>query len=141
MAYFYSGGRYSHEVSKERQKPFNPPFSLADMMAYPEQKTGNQLLDAVSEALHAHLFTTGREVAQYLNLNQSHLTGALQIMTGCSLADVVGMFVWRRIDKYLKAHPDDTLDEVAKATGFSTKSSVAAVYQKYRKGTPRNRRK
>ena len=140
MAIKITGGRYSHEVKKNNRNPFNPPFSLTDMLAYPEKKTDNQLLDAVSEALHTHHFTTGREVAEYLNLNQDHLTGALQIMTGSSLAEVVSQFVYHRIDKYLTEHPDDTLDQVAKATGFSTKSAITAVYRKHHQGTPRNRK-
>ena len=72
-------GRRPHEVKKEDRKPFTPPYTIGDLFTYPEKVTGNQLLDAVSEAIYSHKFTTAKEVAEYLNLDQNKLNSVLQI--------------------------------------------------------------
>ena len=135
--YSLSVGRRSHKVKKEDRKPFTPPFTLGDLFDYPEKSTGNQLLDAVSEAIVNHKFTTAKEVAEYLDLDPAKLNHALQIFVDMTLGEIVSSFVFYRVEKYLKEHPDETLDQVAKATGYNSKSAVAYVYKRFGKGTPR----
>ncbi len=130
-------GRRPHRVNKEDRKPFLAPYSLGDLNAYPEKPTGNQLLDAVCDAIFNHKFTTAKEVAEYLSLDPVRLNHAVQIFVGNTLGEIVSAFVFTRIDKYLREHPDQTLDEVAKATGYNSKSAVAYIYKRFGKGSPR----
>ena len=130
-------GRRPHKVKKEDRKPFNPPYSLSDLFTYPEKVTGNQLIDAVSEAIYSHKFTTAKEVAEYLDLDQTKLNNALQLFVGNTLGEIVSASVFSRVEKYLKEHPDETLDQVAKATGYNSKSAVSYIYKRFGKGTPR----
>ena len=130
-------GRRPHEVKKEDRKPFTPPYTIGDLFAYPEKVTGNQLLDAVSEAIYSHKFTTAKEVAEYLNLDQNKLNSVLQLFVDCTLGEIVSTSVFIRVEKYPKEHPEETLDQVAKATGYNSKSAVAYIYKRFGKGTPR----
>jgi len=130
-------GRRPHKVKKEDRKPFIAPYSLGDFFSYPEKLTGNPLMDAISDAIVNHKFTTAKEVAEYLDLEPAKLNHAVQIFTGNTLGEVVSAFVFFRIEKYLKEHPDETLDQVAKATGYNSKSAVAYVYKRFGKGSPR----
>ena len=130
-------GRRLHKVRKENRKPFNPPYSLGDFFGYPDKLTGNPLLDAVSEAIATHQYTTAKEVAEYLSLDATKLNHALQLLADCTLGQIVSMSVFLRVEKYLKEHPDETLDQVAKATGYNSKSAVAYIYKRFGQGSPR----
>ena len=132
-----SVGRRPHKVKKEDRKPFNPPYTLGDFFSYPDKLSGNQLIDAISEAIVNHKYTTSKEVAEYLDLDPAKLNHAVQIFTGNSLSEIVSAFVFFRVEKYLKEHPDETLDQVAKATGYNSKSAVTCIYKRFGKGTPR----
>ena len=130
-------GRRPHKVKDEDRKPFNPPFSFGDLFTYPEKVTGNQLIDAVSEAIYSHKFTTAKEVAEYLNLDQVKLNHALQLFVGNSLGEIVSASVLFRVEKYIKEHPEETLDQVAKATGYNSRSAISCIYKRFGKGAPR----
>ncbi len=130
-------GRRPHKVKKEDRKPFVAPYSLSDFFSYPEKPSGNQLIDAISEAIVTHNYTTAKEIAEYLDLEPAKLNHAVQIFTGNTLGEVVSAFVFFRVEKYLKEHPDETLEQVAKATGYNSKSAVTCIYKRFGKGSPR----
>lgn len=132
-----SVGRLSHHIKVADRKPFLPICSIEDLYNASTKSTGNPLLDAVSEAIVSHQFTTAKEVAEYLDLSQDALNATVKIFTGSTLGEVVSFFVVCRIKAYLESHPDDSLDQVARATGFRSKSSINCIYKKYNLGTPR----
>jgi hypothetical protein len=61
----------------------------------------------------------------------------LQIFVGNTLGEIVSASVFIRVEKYLQEHPEETLDQVAKATGYNSKSAVVYIYKRFGKGTPR----
>jgi transcriptional regulator GlxA family with amidase domain len=130
-------GRRPHKVDQEDRKPFITPYSFSDLFGYPEKVTGNQLIDAVSEAIYTHKFTTAKEVAEYLNLEQVKLNHALQVFVGSTLGEIVSASVFFRVEKYIKEHPEETLDQVAKATGYNSRSAISYIYKRFGKGAPR----
>ena len=40
-------------------------------------------------------------------------------------------------EKYIKEHPEETLDQVAKATGYNSRSAISYIYKRFGKGAPR----
>lgn len=133
-----SVGRCAHTIKRENRKPFLPIYSLRMLLQSPETPVGNPLIDAVCEAIVTEQFTTAKEVAEYLDLVPDQLNNVMKIFTGCTLGDVVSAFVLVRVQTYLDEHPDETLDQVARGTGYKSKSAIAALFKKHNLSSPRS---
>lgn len=133
-----SVGRCAHSIKRENRKPFLPIYTLKQLLQSPQTPVGNPLIDAVCEAIVTEQFTTAKEVAEYLDLVPDQLNNVMKIFTGCTLGEVVSAFVLVRVRTYLDEHPNETLDQVAQGTGYRSKSAIAALFKKYKLGTPRS---
>ena len=71
-----------------------------------------------------------KEIAEYLSVNERKLAGAIQLDLGMRLIDVIQQFRLHQVQQYREAHPDESLDVVARACGYASDSSLWRFFQR-----------
>ena len=112
--------------------PFLPVASIDDVLAFnpadASTYTPSPLVNAVAEVLSTTHLLEANDVADYLQLDRRKLSCALQIELGMSLRDVIKQYRINEIRSYIRQHPDDTLNDVALHTGYSSDNAIWRLF-------------
>ncbi len=118
----------------KESKPYLPVTTFQQVLDYvpgqPETYTASPVVNAVAEALCVTKCIESKDLAEYLALDSNKLAHALQIDLGMTLIEVIHNYRLRQIEAYYNAHPDQTLDQIAQACGYSSKGSVWRFFQR-----------
>ena len=108
---------------------------LLCLLLLDEHGTAPDRSDRIAQAIrymhrHLHEALTVQEVAAAVNLSQSHFSRALKARTGYSPYEYI---VLRRIDKakYLLTSTQQTVSEVAYASGYNSEENFIHSFQKH----------
>lgn len=114
--------------------PYLPVATFQQVVNYDpdhvETFTASPIVNAVAEALHNTLLIESQEIAEYLGVDSRKLAGAIQLDLGMRLIDVIQEFRLHQIMQYRTAHPDEPLDDVARACGYASDSSLWRFFQR-----------
>ena len=108
--------RVRNEAGWERMEP----------VVVAENPTASPVMNAIARAMRERLFTSERELANYLEADLRHLNGALQLLTGMGIRDFLVAYRARR----------GAEGEVARACGYSLPNNFARVFAKQYKMSP-----
>ena len=118
----------------EKTKPFLPVATFEQVVAYvpgnTQTYTASPLVNAVAEALFETKWIESKEIAEYLEVDARKLAYAIQLELGMKLIDVIQKYRIQQIEKYREEHPDETLDNVAKACGYACNSTLWRLFQR-----------
>lgn len=114
--------------------PYLPTVSLEQILAYqpelPQTKTESRLVNAVLDAINELNAIGCREIAEYMKLDERKLSAAIEIETGKKMQEIVHQYKLNKIRLYVAAHPDESMDEVAKANGYSSDGTLWRFFQR-----------
>lgn len=119
-----------------KYKPFEPYVTLDHFYRYPEASTGSVLCDAVADVLYTTRYIRVAHIARYTQVESRKLSCAIEVVTGMPFTELVKSYRLHQVQQYLLAHLDDSLDDVAAATGFSSDSVLADLFRRECHGTP-----
>lgn len=118
----------------EKTKPYLPVATFEQVVAYvpgnTETYTPSPLVNAVAEALYETKWIESKEIAEYLEVDARKLAYAIQLELGMKLIDVIQKYRILQIEKYREEHPDETLDNVAKACGYACDTTLWRLFQR-----------
>lgn len=117
--------RVRNEAGWERMEP----------VVVAENPTASPVMNAIARAMRERLFTSERELANYLEADLRHLNGALQLLTGMGIRDFLMAYRARRGAELL-ACTGLEIGEVARACGYSLPNNFARVFAKQYKMSP-----
>ena len=121
-------------------KPYKPVVTFDDILAYragdETTYTKSPIMNAVAEALYETKSIRCVDVAKYLALDVRMLSAAVLLETGISFIDLIHDYRMHQINEYIKAHPNETLDVVARANGYASGGSLWRFFQRRSGTTP-----
>ena len=121
-------------------RPYKPIVTFDDIIAYRVDDvtthTKSPIMNAVACALCETKAIWSSEIAKYLQVEVRALSGAVMLETGMSFIDLVREYRIHQITKYIKEHPEENLDTVAHANGYSSAGSLWRFFQRRSGTTP-----
>lgn len=96
----------------------------------PETHTASPIVNAVATILVETRTIRAGEVSDMLGVDQRSLTGALLISTGMNTLDLLRKYRLAEAQAYLKAHPDQSLEETAHALGYANYNALWRFLQR-----------
>lgn len=117
------------------QKPFKTFVTFDHFYNYPASSTGSTLCDAVAEALLATRYIRSYEIARYLCVDQRKLSGALELLSGISLTQLVRSYRLHQVQQYLLDNPSANHRDAVAAFGFSSESVLSDLFRRECLGT------
>lgn len=102
--------------------------------------TASPLVDAVATILLETRTIRAGEIAGMLGVDQRALSGALQIATGLNTSELLRRYRLDEAQKYIAAHPDEGLAEVAHALGYASYNALWRFFQRALGITPNGKK-
>lgn len=97
---------------------------------YPAKRTGDYIMDQVLEVLATSGAISVKEVALRLEVPEGKLSGAVELLTGMRLKEVIVLYRLHQLEEYRKAHPDITLEALAQHFGFASQNCLYRLYER-----------
>ena len=123
-----------------KTSPYISGITYEQVWAYrpadPATYTPSPLVNAVANALYSTRYITANDIAEYLCIEERLLRAVVQVELGMTLSDLVHRYRIDQADQYIRVHPDQNLNQVAIAIGYSSDSTLWRFYQRMRKETP-----
>lgn len=121
-----------------------PIMTIDELYARGGEPTGDTLLDAVVKVMIETQLLEGKHVAKLLDVPERKLSGAMELLMGLSLSQLIHEWRFRQACQLLK-ETELPLDEVAQKCGFGNSRPMNLVFKKrlnttlyqYRYGHPR----
>ena len=115
--------------NKEIQpRPFLPSVTLEQVYAFRRDRkqthTQSEFLNAVLAAMQTVRPASGRKVAEYLDLDEKDISGALRILTGYNYTDLRHHWVLHEIERLKVDAPHLQGDPLARHLGFADRTSL-----------------
>lgn len=121
-------------------RPYKPIVTFDDIIAYRVDDvtthTKSPIMNAVATALCETKAIWSSEIAKYLDVEVRALSGAVKLETGMSFIDLIRDYRLHQITEYIKQHPNENLDAVALANGYSSAGSLWRFFQRRSGNTP-----
>lgn len=121
-------------------RPYKPSVTLEDMIAFrvddESTYTKSPLMNAVACALCETKAIWCADVAKYLEVDVRMLSTAVLLETGINFIDLIRDYRMHQINEYIKEHPNENLDAVALANGYSSAGSLWRFFQRRSGNTP-----
>lgn len=113
-----------------------PKYTITELFARPRaQPTGDTILDTVITALRETSFLEAQDIATHLDVNPLHLSHAIQLLTGMSLAKMIRE--WRLLQAmHLLSTTDLSYATIAARCGYANADNLAKIMQKKLRMTP-----
>lgn len=115
-------------------KPYLPVATFQQVLDFvpgqPETYTTSPIVNAVAEALYSTKCIEGKELAEYLEVDNRKLGNALQLDLGMCLKDVVQNYRMHQVEVYRQANPEASMAQVAQACGYSSDGSLWRFFQR-----------
>ena len=116
-------------ITPKPKRPFVRQISVQDVLNYrpddPSTYISSPLVNAVAEVLYHTKFIDGNDVAHYLELDPRKLSAALSIEVGVTLRDLIEAYRVMQLRAYIAAHPKHTAEELSKAMGYASPTSIS----------------
>ncbi len=121
-----------------------PIMTVEELYARGGVPTGDTLLDAVAKVMVETQLLEGKHVAKLLGVPERKLSGAMELLMGMSLSQLI--HEWRFLQAcHLLKETELPLEEVARKCGFGNSRPMNLVFKKrlnttlyqYRYGHPR----
>lgn len=113
-----------------------PTATVAELFEMPaDTKTGDKILDAVIEVIRSSHTLLVNDVAKELGVNRTDLSGAIRLLTGVSLVDMI--HEWRLLQamKLIKETDLDFLS-IANTCGFTKAEHLSEALEREHHVTP-----
>lgn len=121
-------------------RPYKPSVTLEDMIAFrvddESTYTKSPLMNAVACALCETKAIWCADVAKYLEVDVRMLSTAVMLETGLNFIDLIRDYRMHQINEYIKEHPNENLEAVALANGYSSAGSLWRFFQRRSGNTP-----
>lgn len=106
----------------------------------PETFMPSRVANAVATVLYETKTIHAGDIPEILGVDQRALTGAIQIVSGMSVKDLLHKYRLAQAQAYVEAHPNDTLDDIAQALGYSNRTTLWRFFQRAIGETPLGRK-
>jgi len=106
------------------------------LWANPTTPTGVVIIDAVVEILNKSNTHSVEDVAAFFDVSSRHLSGALQLMLGLSLGQLIKEWRIRQVLALLDQRPDLSINEIAQRCGYSMENNMVLQFRKRFGTTP-----
>lgn len=114
-------------------KPYAPSVTFEQLLAYDPNDsathTASPIVNAVAEILCENHLLECAAIARHMRLDPRKLTAAVQVETGMLFTELVRQYRIAKIREYIAAHPNATLEEVAKANGYVSNRSMWRLFK------------
>ncbi len=121
-------------------RPYKPTVTLADIIAYrvddEATHTKSPIMNAVAQALCETKAIICADIAKYLEVDVRMLSTAVFLETGIKFIDLIRDYRMHQINEYIKEHPEENLDTVARANGYASGGSLWRFFQRRCGNTP-----
>ena len=121
-------------------RPYRPSVTLEDIIAFRVDDettyTKSPIMNAVACALCETKAIICADIAKYLEVDVRMLSTVVQFETGIKFIDLIRDYRMHQINEYIKAHPDENLDAVARANGYASAGSLWRFFQRRCGNTP-----
>lgn len=109
--------------------PITPISSAAKLFEHPGQPTGSTILDAVEYCLSHTSMVTVKDVAGYVCAPVKVLTGAVLLLTGQYLCDLIEDYRLLQISRMLH-ETDLSIDQIASQCGYSERTTLERIFDR-----------
>lgn len=121
-------------------EPYLPEITLHDILAYrPDDEqtyTSSRLVNAVANILFTTKTREQNVFTQRLQLDNRHLTYALELEIGMTLKALIVHYRLAQIRQFMEQNPEMAVSEVAQQTGFSSPHALWRFFQTHTGETP-----
>ena len=107
--------------------PIQRISNATQLFEHPGQPTGSPILDAIEFCLSHNNFVTAKDVADYVCAPVKVLTGAVRLLTGQYLCDLIEDYRLLQTSKLL-CETDLSLDQIASRCGYSEHTTLERIF-------------
>lgn len=109
--------------------PITPIANVTQLFEHSGQPTGSPILDAVEYCLSHTSYVTAKDVADYICAPVKVLTGAVRLLTGQYLCDLIEDYRLLQISHMLH-ETELSIDLVASQCGYSERTTLERLFDR-----------